>query len=318
MRSTERWPAILLQLDSDGWTRAADLAQACEVSERTIYRDAHEMVEAGIPLQGVPGKGYRLPDEFLLSPIRLTTDEAVMLVLGSENAARQFEGRYRAAARAARSRIERVLPGDVKLEAQSLRRAGPLARPSIFGEPAHDGLLPQIREALADERTVTVRLSETDSSSTHRTIDPYGLVQHGTNWFLIGHEHERNRVVQLGLHNIDDLTLTSDTFDRPSGYGSPEAGGPIQSRQRIRLVFSEEVAPSVQVDPTFEVVTREQQSDGGLAVTIRVRDQSELIPWLLSWGRHVQVLEPQSLRERIAEETRATADQYDSIPTLLD
>ena len=94
MTPSKRWPAILLQLAPDAWTRAVDLARALGVSERTVYRDVQAMVEAGIPLQGVPGKGYRLPEDYLLAPVQLTTDEAIMLVLGGAYAARNVGGRY--------------------------------------------------------------------------------------------------------------------------------------------------------------------------------------------------------------------------------
>ena len=42
----------------------------------------------------------------------------------------------------------------------------------------------------------------------------------------------------------------------------------------------------------------------GLLVTLRVRMESEIVQWLLSWGGSVRVLEPDSLRLRLSEEGR--------------
>jgi predicted DNA-binding transcriptional regulator YafY len=46
---------------------------------------------------------------------------------------------------------------------------------------------------------------------------------------------------------------------------------------------------------------RTSRSDG-LLVTFRVRHEGELVQWLLGWGAHMRVLEPESLRRRLAEE----------------
>lgn len=318
MTPSERWPAILLQLAADTWTRATDLARALGVSERTVYRDVQAMVEAGIPLQGVPGKGYRLPEDYLLAPVQLTTDEAIMLVLGSAYAAQNFGGRYQAAARAAQHKIEDVLPREDRERALSLQGSVPLVSPSVFGDSTEEGLLHQVRHALVEERTLVATLSGTDGDATTRTIDPYGLVQQGTTWHIVGYGHGRDRVVHLRLPHVEALELTDDTFKRPPGYGTPTDGPADEPRRRVRLVFAAEVAASVQVAPSFEVVSREYLADGRLLLTLKVDHVLEVMPWLLSWGAHVQVLEPRALRERVAAEAHAVADQYESAPTLLD
>jgi predicted DNA-binding transcriptional regulator YafY len=317
MTPSERWPAILLQLAPDTWTRATDLARALGVSERTVYRDVQSMVEAGVPLQGVPGKGYRLPEDYLLAPVRLTRDEAVMLVLGSAYAAQNFSGRYQAAARAAQHKIEDVLSPNDRERALSLRGSVSLVPPSVFGDSAEDGLLRQARHALVEERTLVATLGAADSPTTRR-IDPYGLVRQGPGWHLVGYGHDRGRVVHVRLERIRGLEMTDATFDRPAGYGTNAQTPAPEPRRRVRVVFAAEVAADVQVAPSIDVETRDHLSDGRLLLTLNVDHALEVMPWLLSWGAHARVLEPRALRERMAAEAHAVADQYESTPTLLD
>jgi predicted DNA-binding transcriptional regulator YafY len=86
----------------------------------------------------------------------------------------------------------------------------------------------------------------------------------------------------------------------------------------VRLLFDADVAPAVQVAPSLQVVDREHTNDGRLFLTLRVDHALEVLPWVLSWGRHVRVVKPRRLRRRLATEARAVASQYRDAPTLLD
>lgn len=318
MTSSERWPAILLQLEPDTWTRAVDLAQALGVSERTVYRDVQAMVEAGVPLQGVPGKGYRVPENYLLDPIRLTSDEAVMLVLGSAYAAQNFDGRYRAAARAARRKLDGVLAPEDRERAFALQGSVHLVPPSVFGTPSEDVNLQRVRQALLEDRAIEATLQDPEDSPSPRTLDPYGLVRRGATWYIVGFDHAEKHVVHLRLPEITELTLTDVSFTRPESYRTPPDGPEAAPDRQVRVVFAAEVAPSIQVSPALHVADREIMSDGRLLLTLKVDHELEVLPWLLSWGAHVQVLEPRALRQRLADEARAIARQYTAPPSLLD
>lgn len=318
MTPSERWPAILLQLDADTWQRAEDLARALGVSERTVYRDVQAMVEAGVPLQGVPGKGYRIPEDYLLAPVTLTTDEAIMLVLGSAYAAQNFDGRYRAAARSAQKKLDAVLPPEARERVFALQGSVHLVPPSAFGTPTEDGLLQRVRQALVEERTLEVTVTPPGRPTETRPINAYGLVQKGATWYIVGYDLERDRVAHLRLQEVDELTLTDQTFRRPDSYRTPPDGPETTPTQTVRVLFSADVAPSVQVAPSLRVTDRKHTSDGRLVLTLRVDHELEVLPWLLSWGRHVRVLEPRALRKRLATEARAVAEQYRDVPTLLD
>ena len=318
MTPAKRWPALLLELDPTSWTRATDLARALGVSERTVYRDAQALVEAGVPLQGVPGKGYRLPEDYMLAPVQLTTDEAVMLVLGSAYAAQNFEGRYRAAADTAQRKLEGLLPAADRERALSLRGTVSLMSPSVFGDPAEERLLRQVRRALVEEHTVEVSFTTAADAASTRKIDPYGLVRQGATWHLVGYGHERSRVVHVRLADIERIAHTPESFERPESYGASPDRPTSSPDHQVRVLFSAEAAAVLQVPPALTIAQRERLSDDRLLLTLRVETERTLLPWLLGWGAHATVVEPQALRGRIAAEAQAVADQYAAAPTLLD
>lgn len=385
MTPSERWPALLLQLDDSSWQRAVDLAHALGVSERTVYRDVQDLIEAGVPLQGVPGKGYRLPSTYLLDPVTLTTDEAVMLVLGSAYAAQNFDRRYRAAARSAQRKLRMQMPPDAQERAFSLQGSIQLVPPSVFGNPAEETLLRRMRLALLEERAVKIRRRSAPEDEGAEWFRPYGLVRQNANWRVVGLslgpqppqsdpsadtasagqdalgpiwsgeisetkteattaeaanesaasldpnaeepdpstevpmvKSSTRRVASIRLMDIENMEVTGETFERPPGYRTPSGTDQMPRDRTVRVVFSVEATPMVQVGPSMHVETSEVTPSGRLHMTLRVFHELEVMPWLLSWGQHVEVLEPRALSQRIAAEARSTARLYQQLPALLD
>jgi predicted DNA-binding transcriptional regulator YafY len=78
----------------------------------------------------------------------------------------------------------------------------------------------------------------------------------------------------------------------------------------VRLLFDHEVAEWVREAPSFFQVAAEDCPEG-LVVTLRCRQFNEITQWLLSWGAHLQVLEPLELRELLADEIRAMLRNYE-------
>ena len=204
MTPTDRWPAILLHLQGETWQRAADLAAALSVSERTIYRDMQALHDAGVPIQAVPGKGYRLREDYLQEPITLTTDEAIVLLVGSAQAAAHVDGRYRAAALAARTKLADRLPDAGHEKAGALQSSMRLVSEQAFGSTSADQTLHLLRRALVDERSIRFREAGTEATA-RRTMNPYGLVHRATAWHVVGYDRDAARVRHVRVDRIADL-----------------------------------------------------------------------------------------------------------------
>jgi predicted DNA-binding transcriptional regulator YafY len=285
------------------------------VSERTIYRDMQALLEAGVPIRAVPGKGYQLQDDYFLEPVTLTTDEAVMLLVGSAQAAHHVAGRYRAAALAVRTKLSNQLSDADHEKAGALQSSMRLVSEQAFGSTSADQTLRLLRRALVDGRSIGFREGGTDTAG-RRTLNPYGLVHRATAWHLVGYDHDAERVRHVRVDHIADLTLLDMTFERPAGYRTTLGGG--LPDQTVRVLFSADVASSVQAAPSLHVVTTEQRPDGRLLMTLRVHHEREVLPWLLSWGADAYVVEPDALRRRLAQEAQRVAAQYREAPTLME
>ena len=148
-------------------------------------------------------------------------------------------------------------------------------------------------------------------SKTTRDVDPYALIHLENAWYLSGYCHLRHDTRNFRLDRIDALQILSKTFTRPASFRV----GPKPANENeitARVLFNPAVARWVQEDSFFYIRAMENHPDG-LLVTLRVRQEADLLQWLLGWGSNVRVLEPISLQQRLATELTAALSQYQSV-----
>ena len=94
---------------------ASELAAACEVSRRTIFRDLDVLRQAGVPLlfddeQGV----YRIPGTYFLPPTNFTAEEALAVMVLCYELGRNNRLPFYEAAQSAALKLESSLPTRVR------------------------------------------------------------------------------------------------------------------------------------------------------------------------------------------------------------
>ncbi|HLV98174.1 MAG TPA: YafY family protein [Ktedonobacterales bacterium] len=309
MNRTDRLLAIVLELQGKGRQRAEDLAETFETSKRTIYRDIQALCEAGVPLMSTPGRGYALMEGYFLPPLSFSADEATMLLLGSEVMAQNFDAQYRAAAESAGRKIAGVLPEPLRAEVRQLQSSIVFVESGTKSKPDEQAKLQLLRRAIMQHVTVRFRYqrrhgAEDEDSLSEREADPYMLAHVGDSWYLTAYCHMRRGIRRFRLERMDDLTLLARTFTRPAEFDENRSIKPEHGDLVARVLFDAEVARWVRESRSFFVVG-EEETPAGLLATLRLRLEDDALQWLLGWGRHVRVLEPESLRQRMAAEARA-------------
>jgi predicted DNA-binding transcriptional regulator YafY len=334
MNRTDRLLAIILELQGKGRQRAEDLAATFETSKRTIYRDIQALGEAGVPVVSIPGLGYSLMKGYFLPPLSFSTDEATMLILGSDLMAQSFDAQYRSAALSARSKIENVLPEKLREEVHYLQNSIRFVTTDAMEQPTETEKLFQVRRAIFQHNTIRFCYftrhpsspveseDESEVSAQHftspatttpipstREADPYGLVHYLNTWHVIAYCHLRQDTRNFRLDRIDDLVLLPKTFERPANFDMSKSRSNQRRRIVIRVLFDKEVARWVK-ESRFYYAASEEETPEGLLVTLEPHQESEVLQWLLSWGSRVRVLEPETLRKRIAGEAQVMLQNH--------
>ena len=84
MNRIDRLAAIVIQLQSKRLVKAQEIAEKFSISLRTVYRDIHALEEAGVPVNGEAGIGYRLMEGYKLPTVMLDQDEASALLTAAK------------------------------------------------------------------------------------------------------------------------------------------------------------------------------------------------------------------------------------------
>jgi predicted DNA-binding transcriptional regulator YafY len=305
MKKTDRMLGVLLELQARRRARAEDLAARFETSKRTIYRDIQALCETGVPIVAEPGVGYSLAPGYFLPPLSFTPDEATMLMLGAGFMAQSFDAQYQAAARGAAQKIEAVLSDE--LQAQ-VRRASQRIR-LMAGRPEPEEHLPLLRRAVLERRTLQFHYETRFGASgepeeNQRSADPYALIFSFGFWYLPAYCHLRQAMRYFRADRMSSVTVLDRHFV-PSQEALAEPGDAIDRDRpvRVQVRFKSADLRRVRENRSW-FTTAIEETSGEFVVTLRVKHEQEILPWVLGWGSRAEVLEPASLRHRVEDEAR--------------
>ncbi len=315
MNRIDRLQAILTTLQSKRIVTAKMLAEKFEVSVRTIYRDIRSLEEGGIPIGAEAGIGYYIMEGYHLPPVMFTHEEARALLMASKMVEQMTDQHTSNVFANALTKIRSVLDSAKKEEMEDLEnKIMVLPNAGLSPETPHIFILDKIKEALA--RSVRVSFDYfTGGNREHSTreIEPLGLCYYGNYWHLIGFCLLRNDYRDFRVDRISVFSLGTKRF-KPSEHPSLKqyidkltCDTPLQ-KIVIRLASN-----------SMRHIGNGKYQMGFLSET-KMGDCYEIefafvsldyfARWLLMLDDKVQIVEPESLREKLKEITKILADHH--------
>ncbi len=307
MKQMDRRLLIVMRLREERPLRAADLAEECGCSIRTIYRDIDALCQAGVPVAALPGEGYRLVSGYHLPPIAFTAEEAVQLLLGSDLALGLGTAGQRDATRAAAAKVEAVLQPETRREVDRLRER---IRVSKWRPGGTSPWLALLQQAVVRDQVLRLRYHSFSSDElTDREVEPYFLIHYSNDWHLVGYCRLREGVRDFRAGRIQAVELLAEQFERPEYVGTQEPH-PKRAEQEVRVWLEAAAVPWARETPAYGF-EREEATEGGSVFVYRADDMRRLLPWVLSWGTAARVLSPADVAKRVRREAEALVQAYD-------
>lgn len=314
----DRLLSILLLLQVHRRQTARELAQRLEVSERTIHRDMEALSAAGFPVFAERGsgggwmlvEGYKTnltglnKDEiqalFLTKPLRLLADlgldkasDAAMLKLSAA-----LPSVHRDNAEHARQRIHIDITG--------WNRSDEAAR-----------LLPVLQQAVWQEHKLRFTYERSGCDPVERLADPLGLVAKGSVWYLVAvvdgdiRSYRVSRVLEAEL--IDAPSVRPKGFDLAEYWKQSAVDFKAQlPRYQATVRAHPDVYPRMSFAGRFARIEHSEQPDSDGWITVRMRfDVEEMaVEYALSFGSKMEVIEPDSLREKVIDAAKSVIAFY--------
>jgi predicted DNA-binding transcriptional regulator YafY len=303
----DRLLSIILLLQIHHRLTARELAERLEVSARTIHRDMEALSGAGIPVfaeRGITG-GWMLMDGYSTNLTGL--NEAEILALFATKPTRLLADlNLDKASDAALIKLLAALPSASRQNAEYARQRIYI---DVTGWSRSEETVPflqTIQEAIWQERKVLFKYQRGDKCTVERLIDPLGLVAKGSVWYLVAAVEGDTRSYRVS--RIQDLRLTDQPCIRPQGFDLSAFWEKSSAKFKATLPSYNAI---VRVDPSivprmpyagrFVRIehTDQPDEDGWVKVSLRFDIEDMACEYVLSFGPHIEVLEPQSLREKV-------------------
>jgi len=159
-------------------------------------------------------------------------------------------------------------------------------------------------------------LSKGKGEQTEREVSPQRLVHYRENWYLDAWCHLRNELRSFALDSIQSTLVLEKSAKEMSSRSLDEVLGPgygIFSGKKVQwatLAFSPERARWVAKEQWHPRQKSRFDEAGRYLLELPYADHRELMMDILKYGADVEVLAPQSLRQRMREALAATAKRY--------
>jgi predicted DNA-binding transcriptional regulator YafY len=318
--------SLLLLLQTRGRMTAHDLADALEVSVRTIYRDVEALHAAGIPLYGDPGHagGYQLLGGYRTRLTGLTAAEAETLFLAGlpGPAAELGLGGILAAATL---KLRAALPQSLRDNAARLSERFLLDAPGWYQRSAAVPYLSLVAGAVWDRQVIEVRYRRwKEPAEVVRRIEPYGLVLKGGTWYVVARSDGSLRTYRVD--QIASATGCGQAFEPLPGFDLEQYWRGYLADFHDRLHTGSalvRVSPAglrrmdgILSDAATTAIRHGGRTgpDGWVTAQVPIESAARAAGDLLRLGADVEVLGPAEVRDQVADAVRALAALYRTHP----
>lgn len=281
---------------------AKELAERFGVSTRTIYRDIDVLSSAGVPVFTNKGNGggISLLENYSLNKTLISEheSESLLLALKTLKAAKYPE-------------IDTILEKIGAVFKHSETDWVHIDFSPWESTPNEHNKFIEIKKAILDRKRISFEYVSSAGEKTSREIEPMMLIFKGQAWYLWGYCVRKNDFRVFRISRIKNVKVTNEIFKRRN-YVDKNQGNEtenIRSPVYLKLKFYPQVLHRLYDDFDDEMIVR--NSDGTCTVEVQFPEDEWVYGYLLSFGSYVEILEPQHIRDIIADRAKKLLKFYE-------
>lgn len=318
MAKNDHMLAILWMLSSGSKITAKQISEKLEINIRTVYRYIDALSVSGVPIISESGHngGYTLLNRFIEAPLLFDMAEKKALLQAAVFA--------KEAGHPASEALDRVT---LKLksysnEEQESRLSHHIAGFEVINhkvDPLQQQLLTLLEQAVGQEYSLEIDYrTGREEHSKLRVIDPYGVVYWNHKWYTVGYCHLRGDIRSFRVDRILSIQQTKLTFKRPEQFSTRESF----MKNLLPSLITEKEWVSLVVQGRVETLDDlclhwflghylKERTPHEAIFLIEESSMYSHVPYLLlPYGKSIQIIEPQALKERLIEVTSELMAYY--------
>ncbi|SFH29072.1 Predicted DNA-binding transcriptional regulator YafY, contains an HTH and WYL domains [Desulfotomaculum arcticum] len=290
--SESRLFKIIYHLLDKGRASAPELAEVCEVSVRTIYRDIDMLSGAGIPIYANTGRngGIRLQDHFMLRNAILSEKEKQEILMGVQSlSAIQYP--------AADDILMKL--GAVFQTAQANWIEVDFSRWGSIKEKEQK-VFDILKQAILERKVIRFTYYSSSGNTLRRDAEPVKLLYKDKSWYVFAFCPEKSDYRLFRVSRMKEIVLTGKTFEMKAESSNlvlpiPEDLGALL---QLELSFPDECG--YRLYDTFDE-SAISKTESGYKVQAALPENEWLYDFIMSFGDKVTVIWPERLKDNIIQ-----------------
>jgi predicted DNA-binding transcriptional regulator YafY len=311
--------SIQMLLQAHGRMSATALAQALEVSVRTLYRDVDELTAAGVPIYAERGRagGFQLLPGWNTTLTGLTATEAEAVFL-SGLAGPAADLGLGAEVRSAQHKLLSALPAQWRGHAGRIGARLHLDPVEWYREADALPHLQAVARAVWDERQLEIAYASW-TRTARQVVHPLGLVLKAGIWYLVALRDGKLRTFRVS--SILEVRTLEDKCARPRRFDLAKYWA-----ESVKRFETELYAAEARVAATARGLAELRQSAAAVAralqavqppaegarveARIPIESVAQAAGMLMRMAPEVEVLQPVALRRAILARAKEVATMY--------
>ncbi|SHI27883.1 helix-turn-helix transcriptional regulator [Desulfosporosinus lacus] len=307
MAKNDNMLAILWMLNSGVKMTAKQISEKLEINIRTVYRYIDALCASGVPIISDPGHngGYSLLNNFIRAPLLFDMEEKKALLQAAVFAK---EAGYPSSE--ALGNVTSKLKMYSNQEQESILNHH-LAGFEVINRMVNSSIQPilaELEQAVEKEFSVEIDYrTSREEQPKNRMIDPYGMVYWNNKWYTVAFCHLRNEIRSFRVDRILLIKCTQIIFKRPEAFSTRE----FFVKNLLPDLVGKEGLISLIIEGRSEALDElcihwflghhlKERTSNQAIFLFEEKSIHIYVPYfLLSYGKSIQIIEPQSLKERL-------------------
>ena len=277
---------------------AKELADRFEVSTRTIYRDIEILSRANIPVYSIKGKdgGIGILEEYVLNKAILSEEEQNQILFA-------LQGMIQVKGQNEKDILEKLsilfnkkLNDWIKIDFSNWGK-----------DNEQENRFDIIKSAILNKKLIEFTYYNSNGEESKRIVEPLQIWFKDKSWYLISYCKQKEDYRIFKITRIRKIKILEEHFERELLKVQKEEKCNFKSIL-LELEISKKMA--YRVYDEFENSQISKKENGNFIVKVEYPENEWIYGYILSFGEHIKVLSPNSVKNIIKEKIEKTLKNY--------